>query len=202
MLLEKIQLEADEKVLIQARRHWFIIISQVASLFFVALAPGAALLAASWFNETYDKVSVPLSAHSSEIIFAYCLWLLFLWFGVFNLWTNYYLDILTITDRRAILINQKGFFRRNVASFRLERLQDINVEINGLIPTLLDYGTIHAETAGHSEEEFKVTDLPSPRELKALIMRAADNRLPNASSNEDSDPTEPTVDTVENESAL
>ena len=125
-----------------------------------------------------EQIKVDLAAYTSQISYLYAVWLLFLWFGMFSVWTNYYLDILIITDRRLILINQKGFFRRNVGSFRLERMQDINVEINGLIATLLDYGTIHVETAGHGDEEFRATDLPKPREIKAEILRAGDSRIP------------------------
>ena len=183
MLLEKIKLEADEKILIQTRRHWFVLYYKLAGLVSAAVMPAIVMFVASAASEASGFNSVSLMTYSPQLVFLYCLWLFFLWIGIFNIWTNYYLDILTITDRRAILINQKGFFRRSVASFRLERLQDMNIEINGLLATLLDYGTLHAETAGHSDEEFRAIHLPKPRELKGIILEAADNRIPNQSDN-------------------
>ena len=169
MLLEKIQLEPDEKVLIQTRRHWFVIVYQIAILAVLGLVPLIVLLATGG--------SVFSSGYGAEASFLLLLWLFFLWFGVFNYWTNYYLDVLTITDRRAILVNQKGFFHRNVASFRLERMQDIRVEVQGFIATLLDFGTVSVETAGHSQEEFEATQVPAPSHIKSLILQASDNRI-------------------------
>lgn len=180
MLLEKIHLESDEKILTQVRRHWFILMSQMAMLVLAALMPLPLLWLASTLSNQYLNATFDLSVYTPEITFVYGLWLLFLWIGMFTIWTNYYLDILTVTDRRAILINQKGLFRRNVTSFRLERLQDMNIEINGLLATLFDYGDVQVETAGHAEEEFKTTGLPKPRELKGLILQAADERMTTA----------------------
>jgi ABC-type multidrug transport system fused ATPase/permease subunit len=177
MLLEKIQLEPGEIMLVETRRHWFVIFGQLFSLFMVALIPLLVYFFAKYIGENYQAVNNAVETNLPILIFLYVIWLMCLWIGTFNIWTNYYLDVLTITNRRIILTNQKGFFRRNVASFRLERLQDMNVEINGLIATLLDYGTINAETAGHAEEEFRAVNVPHPRELKAKILSAADNLI-------------------------
>jgi len=178
MLYEKIQLELGETVVAQTRRHWFIITMQLLSLFMVAILPVLLYLLVGVLASDYIEIDSVVEESWAQLIFIYVVWLMFVWISVFNVWTDYYLDVLTITNRRIILINQKGFFRRNVASFRLERLQDINVEINGLIPTLLDYGTIHAETAGNSDEEFRGRDLPHPRDIKSKILLAADNLIP------------------------
>lgn len=185
MLLEKIKLEADEKVIIQARRHWFMIVTQVASLTLLALVPLLLIAFVSWTSSTYEQINITISDYSAYISFGYVLWLMFLWVGVFNLWTNYYLDVLTVTNRRVILVNQKGFFWRSVTSFRLERLQDISIEVNGFLATLLDYGDVLAETAGHAEEDFRATSMASPSHLKSLILQAADNRIPTTQSGTD-----------------
>jgi len=176
MLLDKIKLEDDEEVIIQTRRHWFVIVGQLVGMIVAIIAPPIIWL-------LVDLESIPafenldLALAGPVFTFTYGLWFIFMWIGVFSIWTNYYLDILTLTDRRVILVNQKGFFRRNVASFRLERLQDMNIEINGFLATMLDFGNINVETAGHSEEEFKATGLPKPRDIKAAILKASDQRL-------------------------
>lgn len=177
MLLDKIKLESSEKVVIQTRRHWFILASQLFSFVLAAIAPAGLFFISL---TVFDSFDVSITDNLSYVAYFYAVWLLLIWIGAFSVWTNYYLDILTLTDRRIIVINQKGFFWRNTASFRLERMQDMNVEINGLIATMFDYGTINIETAGHSDEEFKVTGIPHPRELKALVLQAADTRLKQA----------------------
>jgi len=52
----------------------------------------------------------------------------------------------------------------------------MNISVKGVIPTLLNFGTIEAQTAGASNEEFKATNMPDPRGLKVLIIRHADER--------------------------
>ncbi len=92
-------------------------------------------------------------------------------------WTHYYLDLWIITDRRIIVIDQIHFFNRKVSSFRLERLQDIKVAVNGVLATFLNYGTIRAQTASAAESNFMTGGLPEPRELQSLIQKATDERL-------------------------
>jgi len=179
MLLEKIKLEPDEKIIIQARRHWFVIVRQLASLVLLTFVPIALVVFVEWTLRTYSEATISVFDYKAYLTFGYTLWLMFLWAGAFNLWTNYYLDVLTVTDRRVILVNQKGFFWRSVTSFRLERLQDVSVEVNGFLATLLDYGTILAETAGHADEDFRATSMAAPSHLKSLILQAADNRMTN-----------------------
>ena len=82
-----------------------------------------------------------------------------------------------MTDRRIISIDQKSLFVRSIGSFRLERLQDMNIEIPGVLATMFNYGNIEAQTASGSEEEFQVHGLPDPRGIKAIILKAADTRM-------------------------
>lgn len=176
MLTEKIQLDSDEEILTQVRKHWFILFTKSFGLFLAALAPLFLFFILSTIGS--GNLSAGILEKSIVIgVFAYTVWLLILWMALFNVWTNYYLDIWTITNKRLIAIDQKRLFHRSVGSFRLERLQDMNVDINGIIPTLLDFGTLEAQTAAGSEEEFKADGLPKPRELKALILRATDDRM-------------------------
>lgn len=173
MLLEKIILEDDETVLAQTRRHWFVLFSKTISLFLAAFAPGILLFVVTNITQ-FQQVINTIAAYGGQIIFIYAIWVLLIWMALFSVWTNYYLDIMTITNKRIVVVDQLGFFSRSTGSFRLERLQDINVDIHGIIATFLDFGTLEAQTASGSEEEFRVHGLPHPRELRATILRAAD----------------------------
>lgn len=178
MLIEKIKLEPGEKILIQTRRHWFILFMQVLSLKLVAIVPLLLIwfLSATMTNTLGD--SVQLSQYWPQILFLYIILLVFIWMSIFNVWTNYYLDVLTITNRRAILIDQKGFFSRYATSFRLERMQDMHIEVTGLIATLLDFGTIRVETAsGNLQDELKAKNIPNPGDVKSIILEAADDLI-------------------------
>lgn len=176
MLTEKIQLEADERILVQVRKHWFILFTRVFSLTLAALIP--LLLAYALFDFAPDTLVEELvSVHAPQLTFIYLSWLLIIWMMLGSVWTDYYLDVWTVTNRRIIVIDQRGLFRRSISSFRLERLQDMNVEIDGIIATFLDFGTLEAQTAGHSGDDFRAHGLPKPRELKATILKAADDLI-------------------------
>lgn len=176
MRFEKIELEEEEEVIAVIRRHWFYVFKQcffIVVLLFLPLF--GILLGLSIADETLLALAQAFVPH---MLFLYALWLLILWMLLASIWTDHYLDIWTITNRRIIKVDQVSLFKRQIGSFRLERLQDINVEINGILATLLDYGTIHAETAsGSTGEEFKATYLPRPQEVKALILKATDERM-------------------------
>ena len=175
MLAEKINLEADEVVLTQVRKHWFVITMQIVSLVFAGIAP--AVLYITFLILAGDTLRATASLYWQHMLFVYIVWLSFLWMGAFNLWTNYFLDVWTITNRRVIAVDQRGFFSRTIGSFRLERLQDLNIEVNGILATMLNYGTLEAQTAAGSEDEFKATGLPNPDELKSIILSAADKLM-------------------------
>ena len=174
MLIDKIRLEDDEEILLKTRRHWFILASRLAIFGVLALAPLVIILLVPTL---LSELAVSFNGYTAPIVFAYSMWLLLLWIGIFNVWTNYYLDVLIVTDRRVIVTDQKGSWRRYVASFRLERMQDINIEIDGFLATLLDFGTLDVETAGHGDAEFHVNGMPNPREIKATILGAGDGRI-------------------------
>lgn len=169
---EQLKLEEGESVISAVRKHWFILLSKTFGICVTGVVPLFITVFLLSNTHTIGFVSEPALLYKPAAFFC-VVWILFMWMMFFGVWTNYYLDMWIITNRRVIAIDQKGFFRRSVASFRFERLQDITVEIDGFIPTLLDFGTVRAETAGHSES-FIVDDIPHPRDIKALIQEHAD----------------------------
>jgi Bacterial PH domain len=182
MLFEKIQLEPDEKVIKTVRKHWFVITLELLVIIFMGLMPvfifmGLLMMTPSEAVMGFFETQTPI------IIFGIASWLLLSAMATATAWTHYYLDLWVITDRRIIVIDQLGFFNRKVSNFRLERLQDIKVSIKGLIPTLLNYGTVRAQTASAAESNFESRFLPDPRELQSLIQTAMDTRLQTLGNN-------------------
>ncbi len=171
MLVDRINLESGEEVLAMSRRHKFLILLECFSLLLVAVLPPVLYFFVIQNTEVFN---FDARAYFPLLTYLYCIWLLGVWTTLFVSWTDYYLDILIITNHRLIITNQKGFWRRSISSFRLERLQEVNVEIDGLLSTLLDFGTLRAETAGHGQDDFHMANLPDPKRLKALIMDAVE----------------------------
>lgn len=98
------------------------------------------------------------------------MWLLLVLPAAWVVWTDYYLDTLVVTSRRVISIEQKGLFARETQSFSYDRIQDIVVEVNGIIPTLLDFGTLHIQTAG-AQNEFRTHYVPQPESVKSIVFK-------------------------------
>lgn len=174
MIFERIALEDDEKILSIVHRHWFYLCMQCAYVVVLMVMPVLGVFILSLF--TPHIASALSTTYAAHALFLFAFWVLINWMILAFIWTDHYLDIWAITDRRIIKIDQVSLFRRQIGSFRLERLQDLNIEINGIIATLFDYGTIHAETASGKDEEFKASYLPHPQEIKSIILSAADAR--------------------------
>jgi hypothetical protein len=146
------------------------------SIIFVGLLPviGCIILLNAPLN---IELATLLLEQTVAINYALATWLHLTTMAAALAWTNYLLDLWVITDRRIIVIEQVAFFNRKVGNFRLERMQDIKVTISGIIPTLLNYGTLKAQTASAAESNFTSPYLPDPRGLQALIQTAMDDRL-------------------------
>jgi hypothetical protein len=177
MLLDSLDLEQGEDILIIVRKHWLILASELAGVVIGALLPIIILNIFFGVSGKYGVLSVDTSAYTPEITFFTTTWLLFSVFSGFVVWTHYFLDLWVVTDRRIISTEQVHFFNRNVAVFRLERLQDIEFTIKGFIPTFFNFGTISAQTAGHMEANFTSKGMPNPDKLQSIIQKAMDIRL-------------------------
>lgn len=179
MLFEKIQLESDEKIIKIVRKHWFIVVSHAISIAVVALAPLVGwIVISSLMEQQTASIAIDLSQYLPHFLFFFSFWLLANWMTFAHTWTVFHLDVWVVTDRRVIVIDQVSLFKRHIGSFRLEKLQDVNIEINGIIATFLNFGLVECETAsGGHDSDFRTKSLPHPRELKSVILEAADIRM-------------------------
>lgn len=177
MLFEKIELETDEEVHKVLRKHWFIIATELFAVFCMFLVPFFLLFMIALFPNTLNFFSADIDNLLALVSYGLAAWSLIMLMSGFAIWTHYYLDLWIITDRRIILVDQIHFFNRDVSMIRLERLQDINVSVSGVIPTLLNFGTIKVQSAGAHASHFKTAGLPDPRNVQAIIQLAMDKRI-------------------------
>ena len=175
MIFEKIKLEEDEVILTTVRRHWFYLVISGLPLILVSIVPSIFAYFGMQFLD--ESIVSSIALFIPHVLFLYSFWLLIIWMILATIWTNYYLDIWCLTNKRIIKIDQSGLFHRKTGSFRLERMQDVNVEINGIIATLLDYGSVHVQTASADMEEFKAVFLPNPQNIKSIILQAGDRLM-------------------------
>lgn len=76
-------------------------------------------------------------------------------------WIHDELDLFIITDKRIISIEQVGPLTRTVSECTLDRVQEVNAEVSGILQTLLHYGRVHIHTASeHSDMLVKYAPHP------------------------------------------
>jgi len=190
-MFERIQFEEGETLILTVRKHWFVLFGQCVGLVILLITPFILFAVIASNSEYINQFASKLGGIDlgNVLTFLSALWGLMIWIGLFMVWTNYYLDIWAVTTLRVIVVDQRGLFHRTVSSFRLERLQDIHVEVNGIIATMLDFGTIRAETAGHGEEAFVMHGAPMPQDIKSAILGHADALMPKENSTPSHDQT-------------
>jgi hypothetical protein len=159
-----IDLDSGENVMIEVRRHPLPFILEISFLAIFIILPPAVYIG-------IKSISIPVLSGlgASEFLFVYSCILLISWITFFIVWTNYYLDVLLVTNSRIIDIEQKRFFHRDMATLRLDKIEDVKIEITGFIATIFDYGMVYIQTAGESRE-FIVHDVPHPNKVKNLIL--------------------------------
>jgi membrane protein YdbS with pleckstrin-like domain len=165
------QLEQGEKLLYETRRHWFAFATEVIGLALTTLLPFALLIALG-----YAGIDISHERIWPLWMFFTSAWFLMLWVIFWKNWTSYYLDVWYVTDRRLIDIEQYWLFKRRVSELRLDKIQDITVEIHGLLPHLLKFGTIHVQTAGQARK-IDIINIPNPHRLKDVIWKAHEARI-------------------------
>ena len=167
-----IHLEGKEVIAKVVRKHWFVFVAQaiLPLLFFLFIFPLVLVALAGSFFFPEGAALIPGNVVALAL-FIDALVTLITWLAIFILWTNYYLDYWVITDRRIIDVNQIGLFNREISSFRLDRIQDITIDVQGVLAHLLNYGDIHVQTAGE-DHDFLIKGVPHPEKLKHLVYEA------------------------------
>ncbi len=168
-----LKLDPDEKIVATVRRHWWVLVSES---FFIIVLAGAPI----FFYEAVTLVLLRFNLNLNDpfILFSffYSLWLLCLWVVSFLIWTNYYLDVWVITNKQMIDVEQKGLFNREISNLRLDRIQDITVQIKGVLGTMMKFGNIIVQTAGE-HKAFTILDAHHPERVKELILSSANLML-------------------------
>jgi membrane protein YdbS with pleckstrin-like domain len=158
-----IELLPGEKVLTEVRKHWLVFAVESITLGAAALLPFV-LLAAPPVERW------AMGAGAPTVTFCIAAWLLVLWIGFFVAFTGYHLDVLVVTDRRLVDVEQVRLFSRDVTIVPLENIEDIKVVIAGFVPTLFRFGTLSIQTAAETREVV-IHGVRHPEAARELVLR-------------------------------
>lgn len=173
-----VKFKQDEYIIHQVRRHWFHLFNHIfISLIFLVLPV--------FIYAISDTLSINFTAPGSInvlFLFLYATWILIIWIIIMIMWTDYFLDVWIITNKRLINVEQKGMFRREIASVDLRKIQDVTSSITGIIPTLMKFGNLSVQTAG-KEKEFIIENIENPGVTSHKLINAVRDAVDNNPQN-------------------
>jgi hypothetical protein len=162
----KFNLNPNEQIVLIVRKHWIAIIGQIIILVLVVLIPIIILVAMPMFVSSFPGWQ---SGHVIYLYtFAYSILLMISWVTLFFAWTEYHLDTWVVTTHRIFIVEQTSMFYREISSLTLDKIQDLTIDINGFIPTMLKFGDILVETAGETKN-FEFKNAKNPEAIKIAI---------------------------------
>jgi ABC-type multidrug transport system fused ATPase/permease subunit len=162
-----LHLDPDEHIILEVRKHWIIFAEQIISLILVVLMPIILVAVLKIFFPAVFSLLSNLSFKTAT--FFYVIWFLSFWLGFFVKWTKYFLDVWYVTEKRIIDVDQKAIFHREVSNLRFDKIQDVTVEVKGVLATALHFGNIKVQTASEDNTDFFMSFVKNPEEVKRVI---------------------------------
>lgn len=162
-----LKLTENEHIILISRRHWWILTGKITAVLFLGLIP---ILLYSFWGVVSPQITLPNEeAVGAFIYFALTLYYTFLWLYFCIFFVDYFLDVWIVTNMRIIDIEQKGLFNREVSECYLANIQDITIEIKGVMPTFLNFGDLHIQTAAE-KKVFIFQQIADPNKVKNIIL--------------------------------
>lgn len=164
--MNEIRLLPEEKIVLKLRKHWVILardtIGTILLAFFPLIVLAIVQVAAPQFS-SFDGYLPFMS-------FASILWLLLIFLALAVIWTDYYLDLWIVTDKRIISVDQISLFNRKVTTLSHERIQEIIVKEENIIQAFFKYGTLDIETASPTDGDATMEGIPHPENVRKIIL--------------------------------
>lgn len=153
-------MESEETVVGVVHRHWFLGVKHLfwPTLTFVMLA---ALLLTS-FKKEVAYVVLPL-------LLVVGVW----WLRNFF---DYYLDAWIVTNTGIIDVEWHGWFHRQSTRVLYSDIQGVNYEIQGVLGTVLRFGTIGVEKIS-TGSQISMDNVSNPKRIEAMILKQMENYL-------------------------
>jgi membrane protein YdbS with pleckstrin-like domain len=175
-----LHLDSDEHVILEVRKHWIVFAGYAISLLIMAVLPLALMLFVSAFLPKILPTVSPAISSAQNLpalfLFFYSIWLLFLWVSFFVRWTKFHLDVWYITEKRIIDVRQNRFFDRDISNLSFDKIQDIDVDVHGLIATMFGFGTVEVQTASEDNGDFIMSTVENPDNVRRMIFDRHNNQ--------------------------
>lgn len=166
---ERITFLEGETIALKLRKHWILLLRDTIgtiALFFLPLllVPLMPYLTDGAPTTLAGALVAPLALYAS------ILWLQICFLALIVLWTDHYLDLWIVTNRRIISVDQISLFNRKVTSLSLDRIQEIIVKEENFMQAFFHYGTLDIETASPTDGDATMEGIPRPESVRRSIL--------------------------------
>lgn len=169
-----LNLHPNEHIQIIVRHHWAGFLGTLGLVLGMGLVPALIIVGAVGINQQGFGDITPI------VVLFISGFFIFLLTFLFGAWINYYYDIVFITNKRILNVDQKGLLARGTSELGLKQVQNVSAQVEGFLQTTFNYGTLVIETAGAGTSDdpsrpglqgyFTIHDLPDPNRLARIII--------------------------------
>lgn len=150
----------DEEILLIVHKHWLLGLRHLGWPLFALLATWGFVLFAPF------KIIVYMAAIVSVALLVWAL----------RNFYDYYLDAWIITDQGIIDVEWHGWFHRQSTRVLFSDIQGVSYEIEGVVGTMLRYGTISVEKIS-TGNVISLEYVKNPRAVEAVILKQMEGYL-------------------------
>ena len=159
-----LNLDTDEKVVFEVRKHWFVLFTKGLFALFIILVP---LVLYAVLISLKIEINMPGNV-TAFLCFIYGIIIMLTWILLFYWWTDYYLDVWVITNKKLIAIEQVGLFGRQISTLHFSKVQDVSSDIMGIVATFMKFGNVEVQTAAE-EDNFVIKQVAGPDNVRTKI---------------------------------
>lgn len=165
MITPPVELQSSEVVLLARRRHPVFLWPKVALFFLVGLVPLAVVFG----------IALPggLGTVGTIVGALALLWAVYWLVRAYFAWYRYQNDMWIVTNQRILDSRKRHWFNHNLASADLVDVEDMSIDKNGMLATMLGFGDVRCQTAG-VEPNFVLSGIADPAEALTVIDAARD----------------------------
>lgn len=99
---------------------------------------------------------------------AWVAWYMLLFAFIIENFLSWFFNLNIITDERIVDIDFENLLYKRVSSAKINNIEDVTSSTGGFIRSLLDFGTVHIQTAGEARE-FEFVDVPHPERVIKIL---------------------------------
>jgi membrane protein YdbS with pleckstrin-like domain len=155
--------DADEKIVLVIRRSTITNLPWMLTAFIFAFVPFFVTpFLTSIKVEGVNVISLPFMGAITLF------WYLFTFGYFFSCFTNWYFNILLISNKKIVDMDFHGITYKNISETMIENIEDVTSNISGPVGTIFNIGHIFIQTAGE-KREFEFTDVANPSQIRDII---------------------------------